>query len=100
MRQSLERSDTLIKSRNQEISELNSRLAAKDEIIAEAGEQIDKLESELADREPTYLEPLVPVGTDLSKVEAADLLNQLKARRKKSRAELADMETILGMLGV
>jgi hypothetical protein len=31
--------------------------------------------------------------------EAADLLNQLKARRKKSRADLADMEAVLGLLG-
>jgi len=30
--------------------------------------------------------------------EAADLLNQLKARRKKSRAELADVEAILEMI--
>jgi hypothetical protein len=30
--------------------------------------------------------------------EAADLLNQLKARRKKSRADLADVEVILEML--
>jgi hypothetical protein len=30
--------------------------------------------------------------------QPADLLNQLKARRKKSRAELADMEAILGLL--
>ncbi|MEG3863992.1 flagellar alpha dynein, partial [Microcoleus sp. herbarium12] len=31
--------------------------------------------------------------------ESADLLNQLKARRKKSRADLADMEVILELLG-
>ena len=30
--------------------------------------------------------------------EAADLLNQLKARRKKSRADLADVEAILEIL--
>ncbi|MEG3918267.1 hypothetical protein [Microcoleus sp. POL10_C6] len=31
--------------------------------------------------------------------EAADLLNQLKARRKKSRADLADVDTFLEILG-
>ncbi|MEG3880969.1 hypothetical protein QT972_26755 [Microcoleus sp. herbarium7] len=31
--------------------------------------------------------------------EAADLLNQLKGRRKKSRADLADVETLLEILG-
>ncbi|MEG4445524.1 hypothetical protein QUB47_26255 [Microcoleus sp. AT9_B5] len=30
--------------------------------------------------------------------EPADLLNQLKARRKKSRADLADMEAVLDVL--
>ncbi|MEG4837882.1 hypothetical protein [Microcoleus sp. B9-D4] len=30
--------------------------------------------------------------------EPADLLNQLKARRKKSRADLADMEVVLEIL--
>jgi len=31
--------------------------------------------------------------------EPADLLNQLKARRKKSGANLADMEVVLEILG-
>ncbi|MEG4799057.1 flagellar alpha dynein [Microcoleus sp. ARI1-B5] len=31
--------------------------------------------------------------------EPADLLNQVKARRKKSRANLADMQTVLEILG-
>ncbi|MEG4841028.1 hypothetical protein [Microcoleus sp. B9-D4] len=31
--------------------------------------------------------------------EPADLLNQLKARRKKSRADLADVEMFLEILG-
>ncbi|MEG4395846.1 hypothetical protein [Microcoleus sp. BROC3] len=31
--------------------------------------------------------------------ESADLLNQLKARRKKSRADLADVETFLEIVG-
>ncbi|MEG5026192.1 flagellar alpha dynein [Microcoleus sp. AT8-B1] len=30
--------------------------------------------------------------------EPADLLNQLKARRKKSRADLADLQTVLEIL--
>jgi hypothetical protein len=31
--------------------------------------------------------------------DAADLLNQLKARRKKSRADLIDVEVIFELLG-
>ncbi|NJM60675.1 MAG: flagellar alpha dynein [Oscillatoriales cyanobacterium RU_3_3] len=39
------------------------------------------------------------IGPDLSnKVDAAELLNQLKARRKRSRVELGDVEMILEML--
>jgi len=56
LRQSLDGSDRLVVRKNLEISELNSRLARKDETIAELGEQIDRLESELANREPTQPE--------------------------------------------
>jgi hypothetical protein len=35
-------------------------------------------------------------GKDLP--EAADLLNQLKTKRKKSKADLTDLETILEIL--
>ncbi|MEG4802231.1 hypothetical protein QUB63_19460 [Microcoleus sp. ARI1-B5] len=98
LRRSLGRSDGLVRLRNQEVSALKSRLALRDETIAELGEQIDRLESELASREPTQSEKSTPTGTDLSKVEAADLLNQLKAERKKSRMDLGDMETLLRLL--
>ncbi|MEG4508484.1 hypothetical protein QUA81_33585 [Microcoleus sp. F6_B4] len=99
MRQSLQRSDGIINLRNQEIAALNSRLAAKDETIAEAAEQIDRLESQLEQRSPTQSENSATVGTDLSEIEPAGLLNQLKARRKKSKADLADVETLLELLG-
>jgi predicted nucleic acid-binding Zn-ribbon protein len=99
LRQSLGRSDDLVESRNQEISALNSRLAAKDETISDLGEQIGRLESELASREPTQPETSATVETDLSEIEPADLLNQLKGRRKKSKADLADVAAILELLG-
>jgi chromosome segregation ATPase len=51
----------------------------------------DKLRSELAD-----LNQKSATANELP--EAADLLNQLKARRKKSRADLGDVEAILGLL--
>ena len=103
MRRSLERSDTLINLRNQEIATLNSRLAAKDEAIAEAAEQFDRL-----DREVTQLRSqLEGERADLKQKstpavanfpEPADLLNQLKARRKKSKADLVDIEAVLDLL--
>lgn len=38
-------------------------------------------------------------ATDFELPEPADLLNQLKRRRKKSKADLADVEAILEFLG-
>jgi chromosome segregation ATPase len=54
--------------------------------------EIGNLQSELADLK----QKSVAASKDLP--EVADLLNQLKARRKKSRAELADVELILQMI--
>ncbi|MEG4087926.1 hypothetical protein [Microcoleus sp. Pol12B4] len=39
------------------------------------------------------------IGNLIELPEAADLLNQLKARRKKSRADLGDVAKILEFLG-
>jgi uncharacterized coiled-coil protein SlyX len=94
----LENSDRLVVRKNQEISELNSRLAAANQKISEQDAEVEGLESELANREPAQSENLATVGTDLSEIEPADLLNRLKARRKKSRADLADMEAVLDVL--
>ncbi|MEG5136024.1 MULTISPECIES: flagellar alpha dynein [unclassified Microcoleus] len=37
-------------------------------------------------------------ATEFELPEASDLLNQLKAKRKKSKAELADVEALLEMI--
>ena len=61
-----------------------------------------QLETERADREKIEVElaelkqKSVAAREDLP--EAADLLNQVKARRKKSKTDLADLETILEIL--
>jgi hypothetical protein len=61
-----------------------------------------QLEAERADREEIETEvselkqKSVPAREDLP--EAADLLNQLKAKRKKSKADLADLKVILEIL--
>ena len=98
MRQSLEATDRLVVRKNLEISELNSRLATATKEISERKTEIEKLESDIVWQSPTQSENSATVGTDLSKVEAADLLNQLKTRRKKSKADLADVEAILEIL--
>ncbi len=117
LRRSLENSDRLVNRKNQEISELNSRLAAANQKIADLDEELserfdelkrqdaeienlktetERLESELARRSGENSEKSALIAIELP--EAADLLNQLKTRRKKSRAELADVEAILEMI--
>ncbi|MEG4853393.1 hypothetical protein QUB10_21210 [Microcoleus sp. B5-D4] len=118
LRRSLERSDTLIKLRNQEITTLNSRLAAKDETITEAAEQSDRLERELAEvrsqleAERADREGIEAELSDLRQKskndaasknfpdfpEAADLLNRLRAQRKTTKVVGADINAILGLL--
>jgi len=51
--------------------------------------EIEKLQSELKQKSAT-------AGKDLP--EAAELLNQLKTRRKKSKTDLGDVELILEMV--
>ena len=61
-----------------------------------------QLEQERADREEIEAElaDLKQKSATASKdlPEAADLLNQLKTRRKKSKADLTDLEIILEIL--
>jgi len=109
LRRSLENSDCLVNKKNQEIFELNSWLAAANQKISDSDEElseqfkelklqdaeIERLKSELTHRSGEISEKSV-AASELP--EAADLLNQLKARRKKSKADLADLETILEIL--
>ena len=109
LRRSLENSDCLVNRKNQEISELNSRLAAANQKISDLGEEVseqfeelkrqdaetENLKSELARRSGEISEKSA-AASELP--EAADLLNQLKTRRKKSKADLADLEVILEIL--
>jgi chromosome segregation ATPase len=53
--------------------------------------EIGELQTELSE-----LKQKIATARELP--EAADLLNQLKAKRKKSKADLADMEVILEIL--
>jgi chromosome segregation ATPase len=80
----LESSGHIKASREKEIAELRSQLekerADREEVEAELAEL--KQKSAAASELP----------------EAADLLNQLKSKRKKSKTDLADLETILEIL--
>jgi hypothetical protein len=61
---------------------------------AQVAELRSQLETERASREEN--KKSAPVGRDLP--DAADLLNKLKAKRKKSKTDLADLEAILELL--
>ena len=113
MQRSLEKNDTVINLRNQEIATLNSRLAAKDKIIEDAGEQINKLGSQLAteraDREKVEEEPFdlkqksvttreLPGTVDLTE-KAGELLNLFKSllspKAKLPSGTISKIEKIL-----
>jgi len=94
----LESSSHIKADREKQIAELRSQLeqerADREEIeaqLADRGEQLRQLLSELAD-----LKQKSAAARELP--EAADLLNQLKAKRKKSKADLTDLEAILEIL--
>jgi len=82
-----------------EISKLRSQLeqerASREEVQAQLTDrekQIEELRSEVSDLK----QKSAAAGKDLP--EAADLLNQLKSKRKKSTTTLADIEKILEIL--
>ena len=82
----------------QEVQELRSQLeiehASREEIEAELSDLKGKLAVALEQNEK-----LAPIAIGAEFPEPADLLNQLKAKRKKSSASLADVEKILEILG-
>ena len=109
----LESSTHVTNKLRQKVQELRSQLDAEKKRVEEVWEELEdseetcaKLRSELADRDKKLATALAELselkqksataGKDLP--EAADLLNQLKARRKMSRADLGDVEAILGLL--
>jgi hypothetical protein len=57
--------------------------------------EIENLKSELARRSEGKSEN--PIAEN-PKIEAADLLNRLKSKRKKSKTDLGDLEVILELL--
>ena len=108
------RSIELEKTRwQQQLSDAKSELADAKATILKQGEKMRELERgynfkpnpaesalrlEIGDLR-AELETYKQSATDFDLPEAADLLNQLKGRRKKSGANLADVETILEILG-
>jgi hypothetical protein len=65
--------------------------AGKDKLL-QRNDTIRRLERELA-----QLRSQLANHQDIQQPEPADLLNQLKARRKKSKADLTDVELLLDL---
>lgn len=81
---------------------LESSTAVTNRLKEELQKVRSQLETERADREEVEgeLSDLRQKSVTASQefLEPADLLNQLKGRRKKSRTDLVDIEVIIGLL--
>jgi chromosome segregation ATPase len=87
-----------LKAANKQLTEWDAELNQLHERNGDLGLKVQMLEQELkeARRDRDESENSAPTVAEFP--EAADLLNRLKARRKKSRADLADVEAILEIL--
>ena len=115
----LESSTVVTNKLREEVRELRSQLAAEETRYEELGEEYEGLDEKFKELDEKYDEVVAwwkeeegkvaelrseitalkqksTTGRDLP--DAADLLNQLKAKRKKSKTDLADMEVILEIL--
>ncbi|MEG4324030.1 flagellar alpha dynein [Microcoleus sp. herbarium5] len=88
-----------MKAANKQLAEWDTELNQLHERNGDLGLEVQNLKEELkeAGRDREANKKLAPTVAELP--EPADLLNQLKARRKKSGANLADMEVVLEILG-
>jgi chromosome segregation ATPase len=96
LQEKLSAADSLINRKNQELQVMGGVLAEANQKISERDEEIERLKSQLDNRLGEISTSSAPIAIELP--EAADLLNELKRRRRKSRAELADMETVREIL--
>ena len=87
-----------MKAANKQLAEWDKELNQLHERNGDLGLKVQMLEEELkgVTRDRDERKKLAQAVADFP--EPADLLNQLKGRRKKSRADLADMEAVLDVL--
>ena len=87
-----------MKAANKQLAERDTELNQLHERNGDLGLKLQMLEQELKEVRHSQEESKnsAPIVADFP--EPADLLNQLKAKRKKSRADLADMEAVLDLL--
>jgi len=87
-----------LRSLNRQLAEQEKELLQLHERNGDLGLEVQNLKEELATvtRDRTEIKNLALAVADFP--EAADILNQLKARRKKSKTDLTDLEVILEIL--
>lgn len=87
-----------LKAANKQLAEWDTELNQLHERNGDLGLKVQMLEQELkeARRDREANKNSAPAVAKFP--EPADLLNQLKARRKKSKADLGDVETLLEIL--
>jgi len=88
-----------LKAANKQLAEWDAELNQLHERNGDLGLKVQMLEQELKEVQCSREENKNSAPTVAEFPEPADLLNQLKARRKKSGANLADMEVVWEILG-
>ena len=88
-----------MKATNKQLAEWDGELNQLHDRNGDLGLKVQMLEQELEEARRSREANTNSALTVAQFPEPGDLLNQLKARRKKSRADLADVETLLEILG-
>jgi len=87
-----------LKAANKQLAEWDKELNQLHERNGDLGLKVQMWEQELKEVRRSWEANKNSAPTVAEFPEPTDLLNQLKARRKKSRADLADMEAVLEIL--
>ncbi len=87
-----------LKAANKQFAEWDAQLNQLDNRNGDFGLKVQMLEQEFKEVRRSRDKILKSVPTVAQFPQPADLLNQLKARRKKSGANLADIEAVLEIL--
>ncbi|MEG4519227.1 flagellar alpha dynein [Microcoleus sp. AT9b-C5] len=87
-----------MKAANKQLEEWDKELNQLHERNGDLGLKVQMLEQELKEARRDRQANTNSAPTVAEFPEPADLLNQLKARRKKSKADLGDVEAILEIL--
>ncbi|MEG4571530.1 flagellar alpha dynein [Microcoleus sp. N3A4] len=88
-----------LKAANKQLAEWDAELNQLHDRNGDLGLKVQMLEQEFEEVRRSREETKNSAPTVAEFPEPADLLNQLRAQRKKTRADRVDVEAILGLLG-